>query len=154
MHPASEVRDGPCGWNYETVRCRGVAQAGAARQAGMERQTLRDWVHRFNAQGRPARRLTAAQEAEVRARVLAGPDPETDGLARWRCTDVQSFIAGTHQVQYHVRSIGKLLHKLRLSHVSVRPVHPESDVEAQESFKKLRRRGRRHYPGPCARQTT
>lgn len=72
----------------------------------------------------------------MRARVLAGPDPETDGLARWRCTDVQSFIAGTYKGQYHVRSIGKLLHKLRLSHVSVRPVHPESDVEAQESFKK------------------
>lgn len=58
----------------------GVSRTDAARQAGMERQTLRDWVHRFNAdgvaglrnraQGRPPLRLTAAQEAEVRARVL------------------------------------------------------------------------------------
>ena len=81
----------------------GVSRTDAARQAGMERQTLRDWVHRFNAdgpaglrnapQGHPARRLTAAQEAEVRARVLAGPDPQTDGLVRWRCTDVQSFMS-------------------------------------------------------------
>lgn len=124
----------------------GVSRTDAARQAGMERQTLRDWVHRFNAdgvaglrnraQGRPPLRLTAAQEAEVRARVLAGPDPQTDGLARWRCADVQRFIAETYQVRYHVRTVGKLLRKLGLSHVSARPVHPESDVAAQESFKK------------------
>lgn len=124
----------------------GVNRTDAARQAGMDRQTLRDWVHRFNSQGlaglrdaprgRPLRRLTAAQEAEVRARVMAGPDPQADGLVRWRCTDVQRFIAETYQVRYHVRSIGKLLHKLKLSHVSVRPVHPESDVAAQEAFKK------------------
>jgi transposase len=112
----------------------------------MDRQTLRDWAHRFNAevpaglrnapQGRPARRLTAAQEAEIRARVLAGPDPQKDGLARWRCVDVQTWIAETYHVQYHVRSVGKLLHKLPLSHVSVRPVHPESSAEAQENYKK------------------
>ena len=137
----------------------GASRTIAARQAGMDRQTLSDWAHRFNSQGpaglrnapqgRPARRLTAAQEAEVRARVLAGPDPQTDGLVRWRCTDVQSFIAETYQVQYHVRSIGKLLHKLRLSHVSVRPVHPESDVAAQESFKKTSR----PKPTPSSRRT-
>ena len=48
----------------------------AARAAGMDRQTLRDWVHRYNAQGlqglinrqnlgAPKRKLTAAQEAGV-----------------------------------------------------------------------------------------
>lgn len=29
----------------------GANRTVAARQAGMDRQTLRDWVHRFNAQG-------------------------------------------------------------------------------------------------------
>ncbi len=63
----------------------------AARQSGMERQTLRDWVHRYNAEGvvglfdRPhgggARcKLTAAQETEVAGWVRAGPTPETDGV--------------------------------------------------------------------------
>jgi Winged helix-turn helix len=45
---------------------------------------------------------------------LSGPDPETDGLVRWRCVDVQRFIAETYKVHYHVRSIGKRLH----------PAHP------------------------------
>jgi transposase len=29
----------------------GCSRADAARQCGMDRQTLRDWVHRFNADG-------------------------------------------------------------------------------------------------------
>ena len=94
----------------------GVNRTDAARQAGMERQTLRDWVHRFNADGpaglrnkahgRPVRRLAAAQEAEIKTRVHAGPDPQTDRLVRWRCTDLQNYIAQTCKVDYHVRSIG------------------------------------------------
>ena len=74
----------------------------AARQGGMDRQTLCDWVHRFNAagveglrdrpHGDPVRRLTAQQEAQIRAHVLAVPDPEKarcrEGrLVRWRCID-------------------------------------------------------------------
>jgi Helix-turn-helix domain len=35
----------------------GMNRADAARIGGMDRQTLRDWVHRFNKAGRPARRL-------------------------------------------------------------------------------------------------
>ena len=124
----------------------GASRTVAARQAGMDRQTLRDWVHRFNAdglaglrnaaQGKPKLRLTAAQDAEIKARVLAGPDPVKDGLVRWRCVDLQTYIAETYKVKYHVRSIGKLLHRLNLSHISVRPQHPESDALAQEAFKK------------------
>lgn len=124
----------------------GANRTVAARQAGMDRQTLRDWVHRFNAdgvaglsnapKGRPKRRLTESQEAEIRARVLAGPDPESDGLVRWRCVDIQNYIAETYAVKFHVRSVGRLLHKLKLSHVSVRPLHPKGDTEAQADFKK------------------
>jgi transposase len=106
-------------------------------------------VHRFNAQGvaglsnapkgRPKRRLTAVQEAEIRARVLKGPDPETDGLVRWRCVDIQTYITETYAVKLHVRTVGSLLHRLRLSHVSVRPLHPKGDAEAQAAFKKTSR---------------
>jgi hypothetical protein len=59
-----------------------------------------------------------------------------DGLARWRCVEVQAFVAEIHHAQYHVRSIGKLLNKLRLSHVSPRPVHAGSDAEAHENCRK------------------
>jgi transposase len=54
----------------------------AARTCGMDRQTLRDWVHRYNAEGlrglsdrKPPGgipKLTAEQEAEVAAWVRAG----------------------------------------------------------------------------------
>jgi transposase len=60
----------------------GMDRASAARLAGMNRQTLRDWVHRYNAEGiaglcnRPAPgrkpKLTEGQMA-LKAVVLAGP---------------------------------------------------------------------------------
>ena len=61
----------------------------------MDRQTLRDWAHRYNEEGvgglasRKApgatAELTAAQMAELRNLVLAGPNPEVDKVVRWRC---------------------------------------------------------------------
>jgi transposase-like protein len=73
----------------------GHSRTAAARQSGMDRQTLRDWVHRYNADGLaglvsrvapgPAPRLSETQMAELEALVLNGPDPETEGVVRWRC---------------------------------------------------------------------
>ena len=69
----------------------------------MDRQTLRDWVHRFNNHGpeglkddlaRPRpRRLTAAQEAELAAIVETGPDRAVHGVVRWRRVDLQALVA-------------------------------------------------------------
>ena len=124
----------------------GARRHEAARQGGMDRQTLRDWVHRFNAGGveglrdrpggHPVRRLTGEQEAQVKAFVLTKPDPDKDRLVRWRCVDVQAYIAATFKVDYHEGTVGKLLHRLKLRHVSVRPEHPEGDAAAREAFKK------------------
>jgi transposase len=124
----------------------GARRHVAAKQGGMERQTLRDWVHRFNEAGveglrdrpggHPVRRLTAEQEAQVRVYVLAGPDPQKDRLVRWRCVDVQATIAKTFEVAYHESTVGKLLHRLGLRHISVRPAHPQGDAEARAAFKK------------------
>ena len=119
----------------------------AARQSGMERQTLRDWVHRYNAEGlaglfdRPhgggaPRRLTAMQENEVADWVRAGPELETDGVVRWRCADLRDRIKARFAVALHERTVGKLLKKLDFSSISGRPLHPLSDLEAQETFKK------------------
>ena len=57
-------------------------------------------------------------------------------MVRWRCVDIQRWIEAEYKVHYHERTIGKLLHALNLSHVSTRPLHPESDVEVQAAFKK------------------
>ena len=118
-----------------------AAQAGA-----MDRQTLRDWVHRYNADGpeglsdqprsgRPGR-LTRAQLAEVAQWVNDGPDPQVDGVVRWRCIDLRERIAARFEVALHERTVGKILKKLDFSSMTARPIHPQSDPEAQEVFKK------------------
>ena len=123
----------------------GHKRADAARLAGMERQALRDWVHRYNADGLlgladrhgggVARRLSAEQEAEVAGWMRTGPDLAKDEVVRWRCADIQVRIAKLFGVALHERSVGKLLHRLRFSHVSTRPQHPKADPVAQLSFR-------------------
>jgi transposase len=124
----------------------GMSRAAAARLGGMDRQTLRDWVHRFNAAGLSglidrkapgaAARLTADQEAEFAALVEAGPEPETDGVVRWRCIDLKALIQRRFGVHYHERTIGKLLTRLRFSHISQRPRHYGQNPEDIAAFKK------------------
>jgi transposase len=118
----------------------------AARAGGMDRQTLCDWVHRYNEEGlaglhdrrRSGRRsrLTPEQMAELAVVVEQGPDPEQDGVVRWRRTDLQALIKSRFEVELHERSVGKLLHRLGFARMSVRPRHPSSDPQAQETFKK------------------
>lgn len=136
----------------------GMSREDAARIGGMDRQTLRDWVHRFNAEGagglldRPPpgnpRRLTPAQEAELARMVEDGPGSAgLDHLARWRCADLKALIQDRWGVDYHERTIGKLLDRLGFSHITTRPRHYRQDGEAMEAFKKTsRRRSRRSAP--------
>lgn len=124
----------------------GVDRTTAAKTCGMDRQTLRDWVHRYNADGlaglanrqAPARprRLDADQVADFAGWVEAGPDPARDGVVRWRRQDLQRRIAERFGVQLHERTVGKYLAMLGYRRLSVRPQHPKSDPEAQALFKK------------------
>jgi transposase len=124
----------------------GQPRAVAARFCGMDRQTLCDWVHRYNAEGLaglpdrhgggPARKLSAEQEAQVSAWVRSGPDLAEDGVVRWRRADLQAKIAKQFGVELHERSVGKLLHRQGFRRMSVRPRHPAADAEAQEAHKK------------------
>ena len=124
----------------------GMSRTDAARCCGMDRQTLRDWVHRYNADGiagltdaprggRPPV-LTSEQMAELRGIVLAGPDPARHGVVRWRCVDLCDQIAERFDVEMHERTVGKLLHRMGLSRVQPRPHNPKRDLDAQETFKK------------------
>jgi transposase len=123
----------------------GQSREDAAEACGMDRQTLRDWVHRYNADGiaglanrrapGPAPRLSAEQEAVVDRWVEEGPELERDGVVRWRCRDLQDRIAREFAVSLHERTVGKLLSKLRFRRLSVRPQHPQSDPVAQAAFK-------------------
>ena len=124
----------------------GKSRTEAATQSGMQRQTLRDWVYRYNTAGvsglasrvgsGPTPLLNGHQMAALKALVVAGPDPETDGVVRWRCVDLREQIIRRFSVTLHERSVGKLLRKLRLTQLQPRPCHPKKDAAAQEVFKK------------------
>lgn len=124
----------------------GADRATAARSSGMDRQTLRDWVHRYNSEGieglsdrrgagaKP--RLSPEQQAQLVAWVEAGPDPKKDGVVRWRRVDLQARVGEAFGVKLHERTIGKYLTKLGFRHLSVRPEHPKTDPAAQLAYKK------------------
>jgi len=124
----------------------GSLRGEAAQAAGMDRQSLRDWVHRYNHDGlaglrdrhRSGRKpcLTPEQAAELAAVVEQGPDPERDGIVRWRRVDLQELIERRFNVRLHARSVGKVLRRLGFARLSVRPKHPSSDPVAQDAFKK------------------
>jgi transposase len=124
----------------------GVNRRNAARIGGMDRQTLRDWVHAFNAHGpdglvnskapgaKP--KLDEEQMAELARIVEAGPNIETDGVVRWRCIDLKQVIKSRFAVDVDEVTVGRLLKKLDYAHISARPRHPEQDAEVLEAFKK------------------
>jgi len=124
----------------------GTSRLEAARQAGMDRQTLRDWVHRYNETGPdglvsrsapgPEPKLTAPQMNELRELVIAGPDPKIHKVIRWRCIDLREQVAERFSVHVSERTIGKWLRKLGLTRLQPRPYHPKRDPAAQEAFKK------------------
>jgi transposase len=124
----------------------GMDRASAARLAGMDRQTLRDWVHRYNAEGiaglfnrpLPGRtpKLTEGQMASLKAIVLRGPDRAVDRVERWRVVDLCRVVEERWGVVYSQTGMLRLLWSLDLSHRKTRPVHPQTDPKAQNAFKK------------------
>jgi transposase len=124
----------------------GRSRTEAAELNGMDRQTLRDWVHRYNAGGiralkslrQPGRppALTALQRAELLDVVVKGPDPEIHGVVRWRCVDLKAEVTRRFSVDVHESTIGRWLHELGLTRLQPRPYHPKKDPEAEATFKK------------------
>ena len=132
----------------------GMSREAAAAVGGMDRQTLRDWVHRFNAEGpdglsdRPRsgmpRRLSKAQMLELAEIVETGPDPAVDGIVRWRRVDLKRVIEERFGVVYSERAITDLLKVVSFSYISGRPKHPGQDRRVLQAFKKT-------SPARCAR---
>jgi len=90
---------------------------------------------------------------ELRALVLGGPDPERNKVIRWRCADLREEIAARWSVTLHVRTVGKLLHRLGMTRLQPRPYHPKKDATAQEEFKKIPASGSRRIAGISRKQT-
>jgi transposase len=128
------------------VLLEGHSRDAAATVNGMTRQTLRDWVHRYNAEGvsgplsrtgpvRPPR-LTDGQMEELKAIVTNGPDPKRHKVVRWRCVDLRDEIIARWSVTVCEQTVGKWLRQLRMTRLQPRPYHPKKDPEAEVAFKK------------------
>jgi putative transposase len=124
----------------------GMSREAAARSAGMDRQTLRDWVIRYNehgiaglhdrwGDGRPPT-FTPEEQAELMRIVLAGPDPERSGLSAYTLEDLAGICEKRFGKRMHPWSLGRLLKRLGFSRQKTRPSHPLKDPAAQAAFKK------------------
>ena len=124
----------------------GRTRTEAANLCGMDRQTLRDWVHRYNElgvaglndrvpPGAPCR-LSAAQEAELAQLVREGPVLAEHGVVRWRRADLSKVIQTQFGVHLAERSVGAVLRRLGFRRLSPRPRHPGHDEAAQQAHKK------------------
>lgn len=124
----------------------GMDREEAARIGGMDRQTLRDWAHRFNERGpdglindkspgRPSK-LSDEQKEELQQLVETGPDPQIHGVVRWRCVDLKRVLGERFAVDLSEVSLGRVLKQLGFSHISARPRHPAQDAQAIAAFKK------------------
>jgi transposase len=124
----------------------GMSRAMAARAAGLERQSLCDAIKRFNAEGlaglydrpkghrRPV--LTAEEEAELAAHILAGPDPERGEPSSWTLPDLCRFIEARFNKTMVPQSMSRVVRRLGFSRQKARPVHPKRDEKAVEAFQK------------------
>ena len=124
----------------------GASRTVAAKIGGMDRQTLRDWVHRFNEDGPeglinhtapgPTPKLTKKQKAKLAARVEQGPIPAIHGVVRWRAIDLMQWIYDEFGISISDSTVYRVLDELGFSHVSGRPKAYKQNEEALAAFKK------------------
>jgi len=127
----------------------GSSREQAAKIGGMDRQTLRDWVIRFNAQGPDGLvnksspgapgKLTDEHKAFLTRLVEEGPIPAIDGVVRWRACDLIMRLHEEFGVSVSDDTVYRALKDLSFSHVSARPKAYKQDADAMEAFKNLSR---------------
>lgn len=126
----------------------GMTFIAAARVVGIERQSLGDAIQRYNAEGlsglydRPkpgrSRKLSPVQEDELCDAIVAGPDPETDGISAYTLDDLAEIVAARFDVAYHPASMSRVVRRLGFSRQKARPHHPDKNEAAQAAFKGAR----------------
>jgi putative transposase len=124
----------------------GSSREAAAKIGGMDRQTLRDWVIRFNEQGpeglinKPSpgapSKLTDEHKAFLARLVEEGPIPAIHGVVRWRACDLIMRLHEEFGISVADDTVYRALKDLGFSHVSARPRAYKQDAEAIEAFKK------------------
>jgi transposase len=124
----------------------GAARQEAAKIGGMDRQTLRDWVIRFNEQGPDGLinkvspgapgKVTNEHKAFLARLVEDGPIPALDGVVRWRACDLIMRLHQEFGISVSDDTVYRSLKGLGFSHVSARPRAYKQNAEAMEAFKK------------------
>jgi transposase len=124
----------------------GAPRAEAARIGGMDRQTLRDWVIRFNEQGPEGLinmvspgsppKLDEEHRAFLARVVEEGPIPAVHGVVRWRGCDLIVLLYEEFGIEVSDDTVYRALKRLGFAHLSPRPRAYKQDVEAMEAFKK------------------
>jgi transposase len=123
----------------------GMSFTEAARVVGIERQSLCDAVKRYNSEGlaglydrrKPGRtrKLAAAQEVKLGEIIIAGPDPEADGISAYTLEDLTEIVEVEFGVLYHPSSMSRVVRRLGFSRQKARPHHPDKDEAAQAAFR-------------------
>lgn len=136
----------------------GGRRSEAARIGGIDLQTVRDWVLRFNAKGpdglidiKPpgSRPLLGAEQRRALARIVEdGPIPAAHGVVRWRLIDLAQWGWDEFAISISQQTLSRELRAMGYRKLSARPRHHAQDAEAIPAFKKIsppswRRSGRR-----------
>jgi putative transposase len=122
----------------------GQEAVAIARTLGRARRSVQDWVYAYRdggidglrpgkSTGRPTK-LPREREAELRARLDAGPRPG-DGVCTLRGKDVVAILAREFGVSYSLDGAYDLLERLGYSCLTPRPLHEKSDPQQIEQFK-------------------
>ena len=124
----------------------GHGRAEAAKMGGMERQTLRDWVHRFNGSGPEglidrkapgqAPKLSRDRKARLAELVDQGPIPSVHGVVRWRLKDLVGWVWEEFRVTLSEPSMSRILRQMGFRPMTVRPKAYGQDDAALAAFKK------------------
>jgi transposase len=124
----------------------GMSRALAAKAAGIDYQALRDAVVRYNAEGvaglydraKPGRpeRLDPDEKRALSELILAGPDPEADGISSFTLSDLCRIVEERHAKPFHPASMSRVVRRMGFSRQKARPRHPRHDPAAQAAFKK------------------
>src|SRR5262249_19440067 len=143
----------------------GDSREEAATIGGMDRQTLRDWVIRFNEQGPDGLinipspgvppKLNSRHKAFLARIVDEGPIPAIHGVVRWRACDLIMRLYEEVGLSGSDDTVYRALKNLGFSHVSARPKAYKQNAEAMHVVKKTSpsvwRRASRHSP-PAQRE--
>src|SRR5437762_1424025 len=120
----------------------GASREDAAKIGGMDRETLRDWVIRFNEQGPDGLinipspgvppKLDDTHRAFLARIVKEGPMPAVHGVVRWRACDLIMRLYEEFALSVSDDTIYRALKDLGFSHVSARPKAYKQDAEAMQ----------------------